>query len=295
MLDSERCPDNIPGTSTVEVDIPDLIESSQFDIRERIGSSAKSTVYQKTVSSGVSIAVKFPDRSTVRPEDIAGIFDEAEKWEMFDDDDHVVSLLGYGTTETNHPWIAMEYMDGGDLGTRIERETIESLQQGLWYAYCIASGIDAAHDIGVAHRDLKPQNVLFCETASGEWDVPKVGDWGTATPLLASGQTVGEYTPSYAAPEQHTQNIKPTLQKRIDVYQLGVLIYELVAGRHPFGHSTEQALQTDPDPPSEIRPGIPHEIDTLVLNCLERDPSDRPRDARPITDTLSDMLDQLSH
>ncbi|QLC35574.1 serine/threonine protein kinase (plasmid) [Halarchaeum sp. CBA1220] len=291
MTEETGIPREIPDPATITQSLSEFVDDAEFKRSERIGVGAKSEVYKKTLPGEVPVAIKLPKEETVG-QSLPRTLTEAENWSTFADDQYVVSLFDYGVSH-GQPWIAMEYMDGGHLGTRLQRGEITSLKHVLWIAYCIAAGLDSAHGRGVAHQDVKPKNVLF-QTVSGSWDVPKVGDWGTATVLLERHETIGDYTPWYAAPEQHTADVDPELQKRIDVYQLGIIIYMLLTGEHPFGRSTEVALTEEPDPPSRIRPGIPSAVDSLVMKCLQRNPEDRFRDVRPIMQTLDDFLEQLA-
>jgi molecular chaperone DnaK/serine/threonine-protein kinase len=293
MTARDNVPAQIPDVSSASVDVSTELDVLSFKLRDRIATGAKSEVYQQTLSDGTTIAVKVPDTSgTIATEDrIEQILEEAESWAEFEDHDHVVSLVDHGKSK-GKPWIAMEYMDGGHLGEFLERGGIDSLCHGLWIARCVASGIEEAHYFAVAHRDIKPQNVLFRAVDDG-WNVPKIGDWGTASALLGPSDTVGEYTPRYAAPEQHARRVRKRHQKRVDVFQFGILLFLLFTGEHPYGQTSAPAADEDPPTPSEIRPGIPGPLDELILECLEREPGDRPEDIRPVLQRLDEFWHAL--
>jgi serine/threonine protein kinase len=178
----------------------------------------------------------------------------------------------------------------------------------------LAEAIEHAHRRGVLHRDLKPSNVLLEEPAPGtpalESDrdgselVPRVTDFGLAKLLDAgpgaaaaahptlSGVILG--TPSYMAPEQaegHAGAVGPAA----DLYSLGVILYELLAGRPPF--QADSTLETlvlvrtqDPLPPSRLRPRVPRDLETLCLKCLEKDPRRRFASAGELADDLHHFL-----
>ena len=145
----------------------------------------------------------------------------------------------------------------------------------------MARAIADAHQLGIVHRDLKPANVLLDEHGR-----PKVADFGLAKILGSDGgltrtsAVVG--SPSYMAPEQAEGN-GTKIGPRTDVYALGAILYELLTGRPPFRAAT--ALETlahvkdaDPVSPSRIQPGLPGEIETICLKCLEKQPARRYAD-----------------
>ncbi len=155
-----------------------------------------------------------------------------------------------------------------------------------------ARGVHHAHEQGIVHRDLKPSNVLL-DTASGE---PKVADFGLAhlgaegTKLTQTGALLG--TPLYMAPEQvEGRAIGPPT----DVYALGVILYEVLAGRVPFEGDTlpqitARIVRDEPVPPRRIRRGVPRDLETIALACLEKDPARRYASAAALADDLERAL-----
>src|SRR5262249_33520125 len=150
------------------------------------------------------------------------------------------------------------------------------------------AAVQAAHDLGIVHRDVKPGNVLFDET-----DVPKVTDFGVAKrgsggDLTATHAVMG--TPAYMAPEQARGNTKfvgPTA----DIYALGVILYEGLTGTRPFDAPNPMALlhrvaEEEPEPPSKRVAGVPQDIDLICRKCLEKDPADRYPTAAALADDL---------
>jgi len=182
----------------------------------------------------------------------------------------------------------MEYMDGGDLS---EHAGNLEFEQALWTALAITKGVRHAHSKGVAHLDLKPENVLL-RSVDNAWDVPKVADWGLSKQLLEHSKSVDGMSPHYAAPEQFdTETYGPT-DNVTDVYQLGAVFYELFTGRPPFEGQTFEVInkiQTkSPTPPSQIV-DVPTEIDDILLTALATEKSDRYDDVLYIRDELQKL------
>lgn len=169
--------------------------------------------------------------------------------------------------------ITMEFMGGGTLKEWIDtRDTID-INRSLSVVRDIATGLETAHNRGVLHRDIKPQNVLF----SGDRKTVKLGDFGLAFSLMDAGPaltaegTVGG-TPGYMAPEVFEGDF---YDPRSDIYSLGILLYEILTGKLPFsGASTLELFnmqrQQEPAPPSRLNTHISADIDTLVLTCISK-------------------------
>jgi outer membrane protein assembly factor BamB len=281
---SQPTADRFPTTPSLSVDYGYLTD------REIIGSGGNADVVRATLPADAgdqTIALKEPRvAGTIRSEDAERMLSEAEVWSEIDDHDHIVQVLDYAAEPL--PWIAMEHMDGGTLA---ERAGTLDLPQALWTALCVTKGVRHAHRKGIAHLDLKPENILFREIDAA-WDVPKVADWGLSRYLLDHSNSVEGLTPQYAAPEQFDEET-PT-DDITDIYQLGVVFYELLTGQPPFeGRPAEvmqSVLEAEPTPPSEIA-DLPPEVDQVLLRALATDRSKRYDDIV----YLRDGLERLYH
>jgi serine/threonine protein kinase/tetratricopeptide (TPR) repeat protein len=180
-------------------------------------------------------------------------------------------------------FISMAYVDGEDLYHLLVREGRLPLDRMLSIARQLCAALDAAHSEGVAHRDLKPQNVML-----GKDDHVYVTDFGLAKSLgVADGMTQsGEMlgTPRYMAPEQVEAK---HVDARTDIYALGLVFYEMLTGDVPFtAESTLQLMYkraNEPSPPPKtINPDIPDWLSNIVMKCLERDPANRYQSANEI-------------
>ncbi|MEM6571508.1 MAG: serine/threonine-protein kinase, partial [Planctomycetota bacterium] len=195
----------------------------------------------------------------------------------------LVSVHAYGETD-GIAWIAMElvpdartFQDVVAEAVREERPFREVARRVLTICARVADAIQAAHDVGVIHRDLKPQNILVTED-----DEPRVVDFGLArildeTRLTQSGFFAG--TCLYMSPEQ-IEGRQRLLDRRTDVFSLGVILYEALAGFHPFEGATlievaQRILHNEPRPLDDVRPSLSRDLAATVARCLEKDSDGR--------------------
>jgi serine/threonine-protein kinase len=211
---------------------------------------------------------------------------------------HIVPLLTAGDAD-GLPFYTMPYVRGESLRVRLTSGELP-LGEAVRVLRQIASALAFAHDAGVVHRDIKPDNVLI----SG--DAAMVTDFGVAKALSAAtsggesgvtslGMALG--TPAYMSPEQASAD--PSVDHRSDIYAWGVLAYELLTGTTPFAGRTQQAMlaahTTEPPQPIDLRrPAIPAPLARLVMRCLEKRPADRPQHAREIVQSLDEITTPMT-
>jgi len=180
------------------------------------------------------------------------------------------------------PYIEMEYVGSSlaNLKFPLDPDRAVKIITG------VAEGLRYAHDQGIVHRDIKPENILI--TAD---DVPKITDWGLAKALSDTKQTgLISFSLNYAAPEQLAPNIYGEAGKWTDIYQLGVLLYEMLTGRLPFtgegmGEVTQAILHNAPHPP-DLAGRNAEAIKTIIARCLQKRPEDRYASVAEILDDL---------
>ncbi len=183
------------------------------------------------------------------------------------------------------PFIAMEFIEGDTLEDRVKQGPMK-LEEAVRIASEVASALEAAHEKDIVHRDIKAANVML--TAKGS---AKVLDFGLAqtaasTKLTRMGSTLG--TVAYMSPEQARGE---EVDSRTDIWALGITLYEMIAGRHPFPGDYEQAavysiLNEDPEPLTAVRTGVPMSVEWIVSKCLAKKAQDRYQTA---TDLLVDL------
>ncbi len=201
---------------------------------------------------------------------------------------HDVGVLPADDGDPDRPYFVMDCIAGGTLADWVGRLPPED---AVRLAREAAYAVQVLHDFGVVHRDLKPSNLLVDSDA---WP-PRVvvADLGSAKMLAdASGFTVTTGTPAYMAPEQAEQ--VTGFDGRADVYALGVISYELLAGRRPFGCLDAAALLArdagTPPAPLAHELGVPTGLDTVLASALDRDPQRRPADAQAFGHALEAAL-----
>jgi Protein kinase domain len=191
---------------------------------------------------------------------------------------HILPVYDVGES-SGVSWFTMPLVDGESLRRRIEREGALDATLVTRLLVAAAEALGAAHAQGVVHRDVKPDNVLLEGDAPHVWLV----DFGIATALMPSdarltSQSLLLGTPRYMSPEQLTPGA--AVDARTDVYALGVLAYEALAGRPPFiapnlGALLFQHLVEEPAPLSSLAPGVPSHLAQVVHRCLAKEPNDR--------------------
>lgn len=206
-------------------------------------------------------------------------------------DPNVVNVFDQGQ-DGDMAYLVMEYLPGITLRELLREQRRLTVPQAVSILDAVLSGLAAAHKAGIVHRDVKPENVLLAEDGR-----IKIGDFGLAratTANTASGaQLLG--TIAYLAPELVTRG---TADARSDIYAIGIMLYEMLTGEQPY--KGEQPMQiafqhaTDSVPrPSVKNPGVPEQLDELVLWATEKSPDERPIDAREMLQRLRDIEREL--
>jgi tRNA A-37 threonylcarbamoyl transferase component Bud32 len=200
---------------------------------------------------------------------------------------HVVQVYEFGGSD-ECPYLVMEYLGGGSLSGAIREAGRLTPEAAAILVEKVARGIQAAHDHGIVHRDVKPANVLFDET--GE---PKVTDFGLAKrdtqgDLTATNAVMG--TPAYMAPEQAAGRTK-FVGPAADIYALGVVLYECLTGSVPFAADdtwsvVRLVIEEPPEPIRKRVPDVPRDLELICLKCLEKDPRARYPTAAALADDL---------
>lgn len=211
--------------------------------------------------------------------------------------EHIVDIGDFGNTPAGDFYFIMEYLQGESLADRLKREIILSQTRALAIAAQVADALGASHDHGIIHRDLKPENI-FLIARRGNPDFVKVLDFGLAkltqteekvTHKTRAGSVMG--TPYYMSPEQGEGKVQ--IDHRADIYSLGIILFEMLTGKVPFGgegygeiivkHITHQAPSA-----RKINPAISAAVEMLLFQALAKDRSDRFQTMHEFREALLD-------
>lgn len=206
---------------------------------------------------------------------------------------NIVQIFDIGQSG-GRPFLVMELVEGGSLAQKIDEEP-PSPRWAAEMVQTLALAVDHAHNQGIVHCDLKPSNILLTDEG-----IPKIADFGVAkwneSDAFWGGDGPRRGTPGYMAPEQVDRSAE-RIGPPADIYALGGILYELLAGRVPhLGESAAETLrmvrEEPPPPPSRWRSDIPGPLDAIVLKCLRKEPAQRYGDARALADDLGRFLDE---
>ena len=221
--------------------------------------------------------------------------------------ENIVEITDF-VDEGEHRYFVMELLRGHCLHDILKGKARLELPRAVHIGVQVAAALTAAHEAGVVHRDLKPQNIFLIQRA-GDPNFVKVLDFGIAKvngleSMEADKTTPGTFvgTPAYMAPEQLSEQ---PCDHRVDVYAFGALLYELVAGVRAFrGPSVAelilQQLTVTPPPPSQVvvegrpAPEVPKDLENLIFSCLAKDPERRPSKMQVVHAALARMANQLN-
>lgn len=280
------------------MDVPQFI-AGRFRIEREIGTGGMGTVYLAThLGLDRPVAVKIIKREFVGDRDVADRFLREAKTMAKLRHPNAAMIFDAGSLPDGRHFIIMEFVEGETLSQALEREVRFSPTRAVQIATQVCDVLEEAHRLGIIHRDLKPSNIILSERGVCVLDfgVAKVlasSAESTATHAsTGSGQLVG--TPRYMSPEQC---LGQRVGARSDLYSLGVLLYEMLAGRPPFIDPLQSALlvkqATAPPPPlPKLRQDIQRPLALAVHSLLAKRPEDRPRTAAAAKTMLERSLVQ---
>ena len=253
-----------------------------FELFEVIGKGGMGKVYRATQKSlNRMVAIKVLNEDLAKHKSFIKRFEKETASLAALNHPNISSIIDRGNVGSSW-YFVMEYIDGPSMRHHCNRPHAD-LNHTLGLFICLCRAMGHAHQRGVIHRDLKPENVLF--TADG---VLKVVDFGLANILdderrwSMTRTKVSMGTVNYMAPEQRRD--AKNVDQRADIYSLGVMLYELMAGELPLGRF---------DPPSKHRAGLDTRIDRLVLKMLDFDPDERPQQAELVAASLESIAGSL--
>jgi serine/threonine-protein kinase len=286
---SATTPTELPTPVDPDLEAGDKV--GEYEVTGKLGQGAFGTVFRAVHPViGKEVAIKvLARRFSVDPEMVSRFIAEARAVNQIRHR-HIIDIFSFGQLEDGRHYYVMEYLDGEPLDARIDREGRLPLAEALPILHAIGRALDAAHAKGIAHRDLKAENVFLGRDPDGAV-FPKLLDFGIAK-LLApddeagakhrtrTGTPVG--TPYYMSPEQCRGR---DVDHRTDVYAFGVLAYRMITGSYPLDADDHMSvlirqMQDVPAPASELVPELPAGIDDAFAWLMAKEPAQRPPSLR---------------
>jgi serine/threonine-protein kinase len=271
--------------------------AGKYLVEKLIKRGGMGAVYQgKHVLMDKTVAIKVLRPALAVDDDVVARFSREAKAASRISHPHAVSVTDFGESENGIVFLVMEYLEGRTLKEIIRSEGAMPLTRVVEIIRQVTGALDAAHGQGVVHRDLKSDNIMVSQTNGGDW--AKVLDFGIAKiqqpkgvldpEITAANLVIG--TPQYMSPEQCSQT--QPLDARSDIYSLGVIIYEMLAGRVPFtGESATMIMMqhVQDSPPSVLatRRDLPPAVDGVITRALAKVPADRFQTAGELFAALS--------
>lgn len=270
--------------------------AGKYLVEELIKHGGMGSVYVgKHVLMDKTVAIKVLRTSLAADNDVVARFSREAKAASRINHPHAVSVTDFGEDENGVVFLVMEYLHGRTLKEVIKAEGPMAIDRALEIVRQVAGALDVAHQQGVVHRDLKSDNIMLSRTNGDEW--AKVLDFGIAKiqqpaggrdiDITAPNLVIG--TPQYMSPEQCSQSAP--LDARSDIYSLGIIVYEMLAGHVPFtGESPTvimmKQVQDQPPPIKEARPDLPEGLEKAVTKALAKQPADRFQTAGGFAEAL---------
>ena len=250
----------------------------RYRVVSRLGEGGMGVVYRAThLELGVEVAVKVLREEALGDQEAVTRFYREARAASALKGPHVARVLDVGRLASGSPYLVMEFLEGNDLDAELERRGALPVGEAVRYVLETCDAMSEAHALGIVHRDLKPANLFLARAANGRTSI-KVLDFGISKLVDPQDQRVTQTqavfgTPLYMAPE----SLRSTkhADARADVWALGVILYELLAGRPPFlGESASAvtvAITVDPPAPLRAaRPEVPPELEAAILRALEK-------------------------
>ena len=281
--------------------------AGRYRIVRRIGEGGMGAVYEAVHTIiGKRVAVKvLLEKFLAKTDFVARLLQEARLASAIGHE-HIVDVTDFGTTDDGRAFVVMEFLDGESLAQLVIREAPLPVERSLRIARQVASALGAAHAKGIVHRDVKPENVYLIRR--GDDDFVKVVDFGISK-AVKQGQGLGDDvidyrlthtglllgTPLYMSPEQ--ARCDENLDHRVDIWALGVMLYECLTGEVPFRANNylgiiSQVLTHNARPPSQLRPelGIPEAVESVVMHAMAKDRDQRFAEMADVERDLERLL-----
>ena len=273
-------------------EVPESIRNiiPRYTLTHQIASGGFATVYKAIGPGAKDVAIKLPKLldETVDGSILEKFEAEAEMWKKL----HHTNIVQFYEGDVRPcPHLVIEFLDGGDLRQLMDKHNL-SIKEAMYIMVSMLDGISHAHRMASVHRDIKPENILF--TRDGTL---KISDWGIGKFMASETKSMSieaKGTFAYSAPEQISKKEFGRVDWQTDIFQLGILFYEMITGNNPFmGDNLLEVIgkiiKHDPAPPGELNPETPEFLDIFIMKALQKQKDERWRS----TDVMFEKLKEF--
>ena len=271
-------------------------EIGHYRLVRKLGQGAMAEVYlAEDLEAGRSVALKLLNPALTQNEDLVHRFQQEARWASLVRHPNIIRIFEVGEDEGRH-YLAAEYVEGETLRQKMSRGAFP-LVECADIAIAIAEALEAAHREWIVHRDIKPENVILATDGAVkvlDFGLAKLSRGPAGRKSTQPGTVVG--TLQYVAPEQA---LGLGVDPRADIFSLGVVLYEMIAGEPPFQaealrHLLKEILELDPPPLRRAGATLPPSLSDLVNTALKKDPEERHQSARAFAIALRDLRPGLA-
>ncbi len=293
----------VPSTSFIEY-IPPLKRAPApayirkalkgYDVSARTNSGLYADMYEAVDSEGRNVSVtvpQFKEGVSFSQKSREKIAKRTTTWKRLD---HENILKVYSADSGTFPHVVTERVEGSTLAGLMEEHDL-SVVETLHIMDKVLGGLSYAHSRGATHRNIHPENIYITREGA-----PKIADWGMGRVTTSGGMdNRAARVYAYSAPEQFDKKQYGRVEQSTDIFQLGILFYEMLTGKNPF--KDEMAIGTigsilkkAPAPPSSINPEVPRELDEMILRALEKDQGRRWENAQNMYELMKEFISAQS-
>jgi serine/threonine protein kinase len=275
---------NNPAAQNASADLVGTVVG-RYSVQALVGLGAMGAVYRAVASDGTTVALKVIKPEHASDEAFTRRFARESRIASAVHHPRLVPVLDVGE-HAGTPYIVTSFIEGGSLADKLAREVWLGVASTVGICAQVAGGLDALHEAGMIHRDVKPGNILLDSARDAyitDFGLAKEGD---GTLLTGTGETLGSL--QYMAPEQIRGD---TVTPATDVYSLGCVAFECLAGRSPFADREAVAIlwaHLNAEPPETGRAGISPQLGAALATALRKDPADRPGSCVEYARTLAE-------
>jgi eukaryotic-like serine/threonine-protein kinase len=274
---------------------PGMVVAGKYRVDRLIGTGGMGVVVEAHhLDLDDRVALKLLHAEVARDDESLARFEREARSAFKIQSEHVARVLDVGKLAAGTPYMVMEYLQGVDLATELERGRLFQIHEAVDLVIEACDGVASAHGLGIVHRDLKPENLFLDRRPDGGVQL-KVLDFGIskvtgAADRMLTGAATTLGTPQYMAPEQWMSS--RDVAGAADIWALGVILYELCAGKLPFedvslARLCAKVLEVPPTPIHAHRPEVSAALEKVILRCLEKKPQRRYATARELAAALA--------